>query len=127
MGTKRKNWRRLNLWQFTLVHRAMTNYAKRTSPTVVSKNNNKDGLVFTTKFFKDVEALKLFIHKLEPDIKQIAGEMRVIFALKNNDSIQQKVVKKRSLSRGEKKSPTLTLDMKTQACLRGFGTCPYAF
>ena len=75
------------------VHRAMTNYAKRTSPTVVSENYNKDSRVFTTKLFKEVKALKSFIRKLEPDIKQIAGEMRVIFALKNNDSIPQRVVK----------------------------------
>ena len=64
------------------VHIAMMNYAKRTSPTAVSENDNKDSLVFATKLFKEVKSLKSFIRKLEHGIKQIAGEMRVIFALK---------------------------------------------
>ena len=110
------------------VHIAMMNYAKRTSPTAVSENDNKDSLVFATKLFKEVKSLKSFIRKLEPDIKQIAGEMRVIFALKKNDSIQQRVVKNRSLSRGENNSPSFTLNLKTQACgSKGCGTCPMLF
>ena len=48
--------------------------------------------------------------------------------MKKNDSIQQRLVKNRSLSRGENNSPSLTLDLKTRAYgSRGCGTYPMVF
>ena len=110
------------------VHRTMTNYANRISPTDSSETDNKETLVFTTKFFKEVQKLKSFVRKLEPDIKQMVGEMRVIFALKKNESIEQRVVRNRKLSGGKTDpSPQLT-EKISQACgSRGCATCPLLF
>ena len=65
------------------VHRAMINDAERNMLVgVEATTSNQLNLVFTTKFFKDANLIKSFIRKLESDIKQIAGDLRIISASK---------------------------------------------
>ena len=112
------------------VHRVMTKYVRQNSPiTNDDKNDHPENLVFTTTYFKEVKQLKLFVRKLEPDIKRILGEVRIIFALKKNQSIQQKVVKNRGLSLGENNPMAPIFAAKvSQACgSKGCETCPLLF
>ena len=97
---------------------------------VKATTSNQQNLVFTTKFFKEVNSIKSFIHKLEPDVKQFVEDLRsrIIFALKKNASIQQKVVKHRSFSCSDNYPMALSENKKTQACgARGCETCPLLF
>jgi hypothetical protein len=95
----------------------------------LQQQQKKDGqvVVFTTKFFKEVQQLKTLVRNMEGDIQQLCGETRIIFALQKHPSIANSVVKNRKLSEG-----TLTTSdscsRTTQACLaRGCKLCPLLF
>ena len=87
----------------------------------------KESLVFTTKYYQEVAQAKTFIRKLEPDIRRVAGDVRIIFALQKNESVQQRVVKNRALSLGTSGQGSVTKpgQRKTQACgATSCKTCP---
>ena len=107
------------------VLRNMTNQAdkKRKRDTEAAK----ESLVFTTKYYQEVAQAKTFIRKLEPDIRRVAGDVRIIFALQKNESVQQRVVKNRALSLGTSGQGSVTKpgQRKTQACgATSCKTCP---
>ena len=79
------------------------------------KSNTGQALVFTTKFFKEVNQLKSLVRSVEGDIKHLCGEIRLIFALKKHHSIANKVVKNRKLSEGLQHPNSSDLKL-TQSC-----------
>ena len=83
-------------------------------------------MVFTTKFFKEVNQLKALVKTIEGDIKQLCGAARIIFALKKHPSIANKVVKNRML--GEAVQGLDGSGRATQACrASGCKLCPLLF
>ena len=64
----------------------------------ISTNKSTSTLVYTTKYFKEVQTLKDLVKNMESDIRHLCGEVRIIFALKKNFSIANRVVKNRMLS-----------------------------
>ena len=88
-----------------------------------------ESLVFTTKFIKDIDRIKSLIRSVVDDIKLLVGPTRIIFALKKHESVQNKVVKNRGLSKGPSTDiSAATLGKKSQACGRpGCETCPLLF
>ena len=100
-----------------LLERAITNETKRikkqtSGPTTEKKQQNS--LVFTTKYFQEVKSLKSLVRNLESDIKELCGDIRIIFALKKNPSVANKVVKNRMLS--EVTVPLSSESRTTQSC-----------
>ena len=81
------------------VERALRNAsaAHRIAP---KKEKSTSSLVFTTKFFKEVKSLKSLVHDMKEDIERLIGDVRIIFALKKHEAINDYVIKNRSLSRG---------------------------
>ena len=65
------------------------------------KEKSTSSLVFTTKFFKEVKSLKSLVHDMKEDIKRLIGDVRIIFALKKHEAINDYVIKNRSLSIAE--------------------------
>ena len=107
------------------VARAMENYSRdRVGQT--PSDNSRESLVFTTRYFQEVGHLKTFVRTLGLDIKRLVGDVRIIFALKKNTDIQQKVVKNRKLSLGETDQVLTTRN--TQGCgSKKCMTCPLLF
>ena len=99
---------------------------------------NQDQLVFSIKYFQEVKELKKLVRSLEPDIKQICGDINVIVALRKSPSIGNRVVRNRKLSTSSSDSNSTDTSSSTassvlqqpssqscghQRCL----TCPYLF
>lgn len=61
-------------------------------------NETKDQLVFSVKYFQEVDELKKLVRSLEGDIKHICGDINIIFALRKATSIGNRVVRNRKLS-----------------------------
>ena len=77
-----------------------------------------DKLVFPVHFFDGVSELKSLVRSLDNELKQLIGDTRIIFALKKNSSIGNRVVCNKQLS-----FPKITSD--DQHCNgRGCRQCP---
>ena len=86
-----------------------------------------DKVVFSVKFFKEINELKHLVHSVRNDIQQLCGDVQITFALKKQPSIGNTIVRNRRLS----DAPQL-LDLQSgpvdQKCGgKGCQTCPYLF
>ena len=59
---------------------------------------NKNQLVFSITYFREIAQLKKMVRNLDDDIKRLCGNMDIIFALKKNPAIRDIVVKNKRLS-----------------------------
>ena len=93
-------------------------------PSRENENKEQSNLVFSVQHFQDNKELKKLIHDLEPDIKRLCGEIRIIFATRKHPSTGNRIVKNRQLGH-----PKTDLNTKTsQKCFsRGCKTCPVLY
>ena len=106
------------------VQRSLENKATKAKGTV--PDNKSEAIVFTTKFFKEVNELKTLVRNVEDDIKLLCGNIRIIFALKKDLSISNKLVKNRSLAAGQQ--PLTSEEKTTQSCgSKRCKLCPLLF
>ena len=84
----------------------------------------QQNLVFSVQHSQDNKELKKLIHDLEPDIRRICGEIRIIFATRKHPSIGNRIVKNRQLG-----LPSVDSNKKTsQKCFGpGCKTCPVLY
>ena len=82
-------------------------------------------LVFSVKYFKELNDLKRLVHTLKSDIVHLCGDINVTFAIRKHPSVGNTVVKNRRLSEC---SQIQEGNHKTQKCgAKGCLTCPYLF
>ena len=88
------------------------------------ENEGQNNLVFSVQHSQDNKELKKLIHELEPDIKRICGEIRIIFATRKHPSVGNRIVKNRQLG-----LPSVDSNQKTsQKCFGpGCKTCPVLY
>ena len=112
------------------VERAMiTNRSMKNKAPPTPLEPPKQVLVFSTKYFQEVNKLKTLVRNIEDDINQLCGNTRVIFALQKHPSIGNGVVRNRRLSEGELDSlPSSSSDRTSQACgAKCCKLCPLLF
>ena len=87
-------------------------------------NSSTSSLVFSFKYFREVDKLKSLVRDIESDIKSLCGDIRVIFAMKKHQSIGNLVVRNRKLSSGSEEGE----DTSTQKCgSKRCKLCPLLF
>ena len=64
-----------------------------------TESKKQDSLVFSIQHSRDNIELKKLIRDLEPDIKKICGDIRIIFAIRKHPSIGNRIVKNRQLGK----------------------------
>ena len=85
---------------------------------------NKSSLVFSLKYFKDVDKLKDLVFKMKEDISALCGDQKIVFAIRKHESIGNTIVKNRKLSSCSQEDD----DKSSQKCEgRGCKTCPMVF
>ena len=90
-----------------------------------TESKKQDSLVFSIQHSRDNIELKKLIHDLEPDIKKICGDIRIIFAIRKHPSIGNRIVKNRQLG---KHHPPDSPQKTSQKCYGpGCKTCPVLF
>jgi len=86
--------------------------------------NNK--LVFSVKFFQEIDQLKRLVHSVRDDIIHMAGDVQITFALRKQASIGNTVVRNRRLS--DTPLDGLQDGPCNQSCKgRGCKSCPQLF
>ena len=90
MGTTATNWKRLNRRQYLEHLRTLKEQ---------TESKKQDSLVFSIQHSRDNNELKKLIRDLEPDIKMICGDIRIIFAIRKHPSIGNRIVKNRQLGK----------------------------
>ena len=87
-----------------------------------------DKVVFSVKYFKEVNELRKLVHSAGDDIKQLCGEVQILFALRKAPSIGNTVVRNRRLSEGPGNRDLNISGPIDQSCGgKGCLTCPYLF
>ena len=111
------------------VERSITNKSNKGKAPTKPLEPPKQSLVFSTKYFQEVSKLKTLVRNIEEDIKQLCGDIRIIFALQKHPSISNGVVRNRRLSEGESESGSSSVPNRTsQACGgKGCKLCPLLF
>lgn len=93
-----------------------------------TKKDKMDGkkLVFSVKYFEELNTLKSLVHSIKPDIQQLCGmSTQVTFAVRKQPSVGNIIVRNRTLSNI---SESATGGVRTQRCGQGLcKTCPYLF
>ena len=90
-----------------------------------TESKKQDSLVFSVQHSQDNNELKKLIHDLEPDIKRLCGDIRIIFATRKHPSVGNRIVKNRQLG---KQHPPVTPQKTSQKCYGpGCKTCPVLF
>ena len=86
-------------------------------------------LIYSVKFFKEIEQLKKLVGSLREDINQLCGEIKVTFALRKHPSISNTVIRNRRLSESSSSSEDCkSVGPRSQRCeARGCLTCPLLF
>ena len=64
-----------------------------------TESKKQDSLVFSIQHSRDNIKLKKLIRDLEPDIKKICEDIRIIFAIRKHPSIGNRIVKNRQLGK----------------------------
>ncbi|MCP4457442.1 MAG: hypothetical protein GY816_05355, partial [Cytophagales bacterium] len=106
------------------VQRSLENVAKEKKKIGRNQNSKQQSLVFSLQYSRDNSKLKKLVREMEPDIKRLCGELRIIFAERKHPSIGNVIIKNRQLgemlvSNSEKSS---------QMCgSSGCKTCPLLF
>ena len=94
-----------------------------TEPETATKNK----LVFSVKYFQEVDQLKRLVHSVRDDIRHLAGDVQITFALRKQPSIGNTVVRNRRLSDSSHLSGLFD-DQVDQRCNgRGCMSCPQLF
>ena len=92
------------------------------------KSETSNKLIFSVKYFKELEELRKFVSSVEPDIKQLCGtDLQVTFAIRKQQSIGNVIVRNRTLSETK---PEVTTDIgsRSQKCGKArCKTCPFLF
>ena len=83
-----------------------------------------DKVVFSVKYFKEVTELRKLVHSTSEDIKQLCGDVQILFALRKQPSIGNTVVRNRKLSSCSE-TDSITISQKCGG--RGCATCPQLF
>ncbi len=87
-----------------------------------------DKVVFSVKYFKEVNELRKLVHSASDDIKQLCGDVQILFALRKLPSIGNTVVRNRRLSEGPGNRDLNVSGPIDQSCGgKGCLTCPYLF
>ena len=73
--------------------KAIDKFASTTTET-----DEGDTLVFPVHFFEGVSNFKALVHSLKTEFQELIGDTRIIFALKKNSSIGNRVVQNKKLS-----------------------------
>ena len=90
------------------------------------KKSLGDKVVFSVKYFEELDSLKALVNSIKPDIQQLCGEdIQVTFAIRKQPSMANVIVRNRALSEGDARKPAST---KTQKCGNAkCKTCPFLF
>ena len=94
-----------------------------------------DKVVFSVKYFQEIDELKKIVRLFNPDIQRICGDLQVTFALRKASSIGDRVVRNRRLSDSsapgnpppepEEEPEPVARSHKCE--VSGCRTCPYVF
>jgi hypothetical protein len=76
----------------------MKDKAINSTPSTNNIPSETDTLVFPVHFFDGVSDFKSVVHSLKTEFQQLIGDTRIIFALKKNSSIGNRVVQNKKLS-----------------------------
>ena len=88
------------------------------------KKPETDKVIFSVKYFKEVSELKKLVHSTSEDIKQLCGDVQILFALRKQPSIGNRVLRNRKIS----ERSGIDTDTISQKCGgRGCLTCPQLF
>ena len=108
------------------VQRAIENELYNDLPDRAPKNNSNQ-VVFSVKFFKEIDQLKQLVHSVGEDIKQLCGDVKLTFAVRKQSSIGNVVLKNKHLG-DRPQTPDIAFGPNDQKCGgRGCLTCPYLF
>ena len=89
-----------------------------------TKVTDNSTLVYSVKYFEDIDKLKNVVFGLDNDIKQLCGNVKIIVAMRKHSSISNLVIKNRKLSNGSEPE----YDRSSQKCNSGrCYTCPLLF
>ena len=92
------------------------------NPTRHTEDKTQQSLVFSVQHSLDNIGLKKLVKELNPDIKRLCGDVRIVFATRKHPSIGNTLVKNRKLGQLE------NLDVGQQRCNGpGCKTCPVLF
>ena len=88
---------------------------------------NPKKLIYSVKYFKEIDDLKRLVHSMKEDIEHLCGEIYITFALRKQPSVGNTVVRNRRLSEcPQTENPEN--NPKSQKCgSRGCMTCPQLF
>ena len=92
------------------------------------KSETSNKLIFSVKYFKELEELRKFVNSVEPDIKQLCGtDLQITFAIRKQQSIGNVIVRNRTLSE-TKPEVTTEIGSRSQKCGKArCKTCPLLF
>ena len=92
------------------------------------KSETSNKLIFSVKYFKELEELRKFVNSVEPDIKQLCGtDLQITFAIRKQQSIGNVIVRNRTLSE-TKPEATTEIGSRSQKCGKArCKTCPLLF
>ena len=93
-------------------------YGKQRAP------QNKNQLVFSIAYFREIEQLKKLVKSMDVDIKRLCGNVNIVFVLKKNPAIRDVVIKNRKLSSTSSES---NLNTNHVCGARGCLTCRLMF
>ena len=80
-------------------------------------------VVYSVKYFKEIDQLKRLVHGVQPDIAELCGDVKVTFAIRKQPSIGNTIVRNRRLSES-----VFIPEVKTQKCGGpGCQSCPFMF
>ena len=99
------------------------------------RQTESDKVVFSVKYFQEIDELKKIVRLFNPDIQRICGDLQVTFALRKASSIGDRVVRNRRLSDSSApETPPLEPEEEPEPVARshrcegsGCRTCPYVF
>jgi hypothetical protein len=84
-------------------------------------------LVFSVKYFKEVDQLKRLVHSVREDIRHLAGDVQITFALRKQPSIGNTVVRNRRLSDSSQGDTLFDAQCDQRCNGRGCKSCPQLF
>jgi hypothetical protein len=90
-----------------------------------TESKKQDSLDFSVQHSRDNNELKKLIHDLEPDIKRLCGDIRIIFATRKHPSIGNRIAKNRQLAKQQ--HPVTPKKTSLKCYGPGCKTCPVLY
>ena len=90
-------------------------------------NPTEDKVVFSVKYFKELDSLKKLVNSMRPDIRELCGNTQITFAIRKHPSIGNQVRKNRNLGNRELVSRDGSGIMDQKCGAPGCMTCPLLF